>query len=114
VILAGDVISPPRSPGEFQTLIARERRGICAHRSTERVGVETRVTGPREREKRSHIGRARRIHAERKAIPILQPGRPLPRAAHPRARYGPAWLAHFAFSLSVVVVSFSFLFSEIL
>jgi hypothetical protein len=54
------------------------------------------------------------LHLFFSAIPILRPGRPLPRAAQLRARYGPAWSAHFAFSLSVVVsFSFSFLFSAI-
>jgi hypothetical protein len=46
------------------------------------------------------------------AFPILRPGRPLPRAAHHRARYGPAWSAHFSFYFSVVV-SFSFSFLAI-
>jgi hypothetical protein len=55
--------------------------------------------------------RLRPADARAPAFPILRPGRSLPRAAHPRARYGPAWSAHFAFSFSVVVsFSFSFFF----
>jgi hypothetical protein len=46
------------------------------------------------------------------AFLILRPGRPLSRAAHHRAWYGPAWSAHFSFYFSVVV-SFSFLFLAI-
>jgi hypothetical protein len=45
---------------------------------------------------------------------IHRPGRPLRRAAHPRAQYGSAWSAHFV-SISVFCfcffVSFSFFFS---
>jgi hypothetical protein len=44
------------------------------------------------------------------AIPILRPGRP--RSAHPRGRYGPAWLAHLAFLSLLLLLFFSFFFYD--
>jgi hypothetical protein len=48
------------------------------------------------------------------ANPIHRPGRQLPRAAHPRVRYGPAWSAHYAIFIFCFLFSiffFLFLFS---
>jgi hypothetical protein len=57
-------------------------------------------------------------HARERTISIHRPGQPLPRATHPRARYGTAWSAQFTvyfmfsiyFFFSPFLLFFIFLF----